>query len=529
MDMNVKVQYFCLHPIVFEYFMSQDLVAKALDALRHKDFKTALLAIDSYKKAHKFELQHYLIKGLSEISLSLWKNAQDTFSEATHHFPYQAQLWLNLGLAQENNEKLDEAITSLEHCLDLDPHQADACGNLSNIYRRKGYFHEAEAMAHRAYEGGAPKAQSLNSLGLALAKQGKYAEANKVFESACTLEPHNALILSNIANLKVDELNFVEAWKYFAAARAVNDLAIIRRDEGMARLLASDYSLGWSLYESRLELRNALRSHPSCPRYTGEQLTGKKLLLLAEQGLGDTIMFCRYGKYFSAQGADVVWVVQQSLKNLLMGQVLGEIYTEADRLPDVDYYLPLLSSPLATMHLEPLRDIDFAYLKAPTKLHLTLQPTAHTKVGLVWSGSRTHERDHERSLGLDTLEPIWKNPNFSCYSLSKGVEASEILPHMPIRNLAAEIHDFSDTAAFIEQMDIIISVDTSVAHLAGAMGIRTFIILPYCPDWRWGLNSEKTPWYPSVTLLRQAKYGDWNSVISALLSKLELEPSTILE
>lgn len=505
--------------------MTTDHVTKALAALRQKDFLTAQECMSAYAEENPLEFQHYLIKGIAELSLKQWDKAISTFTEAVSYFPHQPQLWANLGIAQENLGKIDEAADSYEHSLELQRDQFEVCGNLSNIYRKQGRLEEAEHLAHRAYELGAPKAQALNSLGLVLGKQGKFEAAEKAYRQALELEPDNSAVIANLANLFVDQLKMNEAWPLFAKVRSSPNNAVTRRDEGMAWLLAGDYAMGWLLYEARLELPTALRILPSCPRYKGESLTGKKLMLVAEQGFGDVIMFCRYGKYLADQGAELIWVVPAPLQRLLGDNLPGQVYAEHVPLPDVDYYLPMMSLPLVLGKTSPGDMPATPYIKAPDAPALPKAKANKQKIGLVWLGSPTHERDHERSISLEHFTPLFTSIDAQFYApfTGGGLEkvAEEIKEQTPILPLAKHITDFSVTAAFLKQLDCLITVDTATAHLAGALGVKTYLLLQHCPDWRWGLSGETTPWYESVTLLRQPRYGDWDSVIGKLVEKLK--------
>jgi len=505
-------------PVSTQPVMMQDHVVKALDALRQKNFAAARDSIIAYANDNPLEFQHYLIKGLAEIALEDWAEARDTFREATEEFPHQPQLWFNLGLAQENLGALDDAAASFEKSIDLKDGQGNVYGNLSNIYRKQGRLKEAEDMAHRAYELGAPRADALNVLGLALGKQGKFEAAEKIFREALRLEPNNASVTANLANMEVDRCDLTAAWPLFAAARALSDLPSIRRDEGMARLFAGDYAEGWKNYEARLLLPAALRLRPNIPFWRGEFIAGKKLLLIAEQGQGDVIQFCRYGRLAAELGADLVWAVPKSLQRLLAANLPGRVLAEDDALPAADYYLPLMSLPLATQRLSPADAPKAPYLKAGSEPRLP-KPGAKKRIGLVWRGSVTHERDHERSIALEQLTPIFRNPAALYFAPFKG-EGLEETAKTPVTRLDDLIADFADTAALLSQLDCLITVDTAAAHLAGALGVKTYVLLPHCPDWRWGMTGETTPWYPSLTLLRQPSYGDWDSVIALLAQKV---------
>ena len=496
--------------------MTENYVVQAIAALQSGNFIAARDFMRN-RRSSSIEVRDYLIRGLAELSLKDWLAAKATFAEACQHFPNEAQLLFNLGTAQENLGDLRNAVTSFERSLRARPDQGDACGNLSNLYCRLGRFDEAETMARRAIELGVPRAQGLNSLGLALMRQNKVPEAAKAFVEALDLEPDNGFVFSNLANLAVDQLAFESAWTFFAQARVVScDAPIIRHHEGMARLLAGDYELGWLMYESRLDVPGALRITPHCPRYKGEALAGKKLLLLAEQGFGDAIQFCRYAARLKDSGVELTWAVPKNLQRLFSGNVPGKVVSESEPLPHADFYLPILSLPYALKKWHPKDAPPAPYLN-PTSLFLAL-PLGR-KIGLVWSGSPTHERDFERSLPLNAFAPLWNKVEARFYAAFTGAGLDQIT-NEPIARLDKYIKDFADTAALLTQFNALVTVDTAVAHLAGTLGVKTYLLLPYCPDWRWGTEGETTPWYPSMTLLRQTEPGNWSGVIAQLVERL---------
>ncbi len=501
--------------------MSQDLVVTALNALRNRDFVAARNSISAFAEDNPLELQHYLIRGLSDIALKDWEAASDTFHEATVTFPHQPQLWYNLGIAQENLGLLDDATASYEYSLDLNPEQAEACGNLSNIYRRLGFFSDAESMAHRAYELGASKPGALNCLGLALARQGKLSEAEKVFRQILELEPNNSHALVNLANCEVDRLEFSAAWPLYAAARAADNNPVIRHDEALARLLAGDYVTGWPLYEARMEQASAVRIRPTMPMWRrGTILTGKKLLLVAEQGFGDMIQFCRYGAVLAAQDVTLIWVMPTPLVRLMADNLPGTVVAEGDPLPEADYWMPVMSLPYATERLSPADTMPTPYLRIAATPELPGGKKDKRKIGIVWTASPTNERGYEKSMPIETLAPLWNLEDTQFYAPFINPRLSEI-KQQPIRRLDNLIKDFTDTAGLLMQLDCLVTVDTATAHLAGALGLKAFVLLPYCPDWRWGTDGMATPFYPTLTLLRQPKPGDWESVITELVKHLD--------
>ncbi len=478
----------------------------ALEALKRKDFAAArdLMARGDMTA---FGVPHFLIKGLAELSLKDWEACLATFAAATGRFPDHALFWLNRGIAEENLRLVNAAVVSQERCLALNPLQAEACGNLSNLYRNTRRGVEAEAMARRALALGADRGDALNCLGLALNRQGKFDEARETFIQAHQAAPDNAAILANHANLETNVFDFDAAWQLFAAARAISDEAVFRHDEGLARLLFGDHERGFTLFEARLEMPEALRIQPLCPRWQGESLKGKKLLIVAEQGFGDVIHFCRYQTCLPE--GELVWAVPKNLVRLLKDSLRGEVLDETAALPVCDYFLPMMSLGL-------LNSVS------PEGIHLFAPPTpllptgTHPlKIGIVWAGSKTHRRDEERSIPLKLFAPILESVAADFYAPFLG-EALEEIGDFQITRLDPLLTDFADTAALLRQMDCLITVDTAAAHVAGALGVRTFLLLPRCPDWRWGVTGDTTPLYPSMTLVRQETHGDWSGAIERI-------------
>jgi Flp pilus assembly protein TadD len=499
--------------------MAPDLIHQALTALQHKDFRSARECVRSYATEHPLQLQHYLIQGLSSLSLQDWQDAAIIFDKAVTVFPDQPHLWLNLGIALENLDESDRATQCYEHCLELKPDQAEAAGNLSNIYRRRGRFPEAEEKAALAFANGAPKGDALNALALAVGRQGRFDEAEKIFAEALQENPNQAMIIANQANLAVDQLKFEQAWLLFAVARAIDDDPIYRHHEAMARLLAGDFVRGWPLHEARLELPQSLSVCPACPQWKGEALAGKTLLLVSEQGFGDAIHFCRYGQVLASRGAELIWVVRKALHRLLAANVPGRVISEDQPIPTTDYWLPLLSLPYALGLLSPEQAPMAPYLKPLLDVRHFNLPPIKRRIGVVWSGSPTHERDGERTIPLELFAPLFEKITADYYA--PAYMASEDASPLPKPFISIRpVTDFADTATLLNELDCLVTVDTATAHLAGAMGIETYLLLPYCPDWRWAIKGTTTPWYKSLHLIRQQKWGDWREVIKQLISEL---------
>jgi hypothetical protein len=286
-------------------------------------------------------------------------------------------------------------------------------------------------------------------------------------------------------------------------------------------LLTGEFRAGWANYEFRfMKSPPAERNRFAQPRWQGEPLAGKTILVHAEQGLGDTIQFARYLPLLAAQGARVLVEAQAPLKTLLES-LPGELefFVRGESLPPFDVHCPLLS--LAHGFGTELATIPSAtpYLAAPSEAlsrwAMRFPVSTQPRVGVVWSGNPRHENDHRRSLSFDEFRPVLMAPGIEFFSLQKNAKPADAaalaaLPH--VTDLGSELATFADTAAVIAHLDVVIAVDTSVAHLAGALGKPVWVLLPFAPDWRWLLGRDDSPWYPSARLFRQPRIGDWQTV-----------------
>jgi hypothetical protein len=268
------------------------------------------------------------------------------------------------------------------------------------------------------------------------------------------------------------------------------------------------------------EVRGRLHTFLQPPWLGEDAISGKVILIHSEQGLGDTIQFCRYVPLVTARGAHVIFEVAPPLQKLMTGFAgTAQVISRGDPLPDFDLHCPLLSLPLAFgTKLETIPS-DVPYLQAPssalTNWDTRLGPKGRPRIGLVWSGNAINERDRERSIDLRSFLPLL-DVEVTFVSLQKDVRAPDaalLRERGDILHLGDELEDFSATAELISQLDLVISVDTSVAHLAGALGKPVWILVTHIPDWRWLLDREDSPWYPTARLFRQPRLDDWDNVI----------------
>jgi ADP-heptose:LPS heptosyltransferase len=297
------------------------------------------------------------------------------------------------------------------------------------------------------------------------------------------------------------------------------------------RLLScGDFINGWKEYEWRLKIN----ARPSVKEFSqllwdGSDISGKTILLYTEQGHGDAIQFIRYVPAVVQRGATIIVECQKELASLFQNvEGIKKVISIGEQLPAFDLHCPLLSLPLKFNTTLDTIPAEIPYIKvnplSTRKWKDKLSDdSSKLKVGLVWAGSQSHKDDRNRSFALNTFAPLAQFDNIVFYSLQKekGSEQAKKPPEgMKLIDHMEEINDFSDTAALIENLDLVISVDTAVAHLAGAMGKPVWTLLPFVPDWRWLLNREDSPWYPTMKLFRQPSHSDWKSVIHKVAEEL---------
>jgi tetratricopeptide (TPR) repeat protein len=417
----------------------------------------------------------------------------------------------------------EEALASFGHAIALAPAPVEALHRRARALSALGRDAEALDDLDRLLGLDPDHVDALNDRGILLRRLHRPEAALASYERALAIAPHFAEALNNRGAVLLDLRRHEDALASFAAAQALRpDYADAHRNEALARLMLGDFAGGWAKYEWRWKDRDDWAPLP-LPVWDGRvSLAGKTLLLHAEQGLGDTIQFARYVPALAARGARVVLGVGPALKPLLGGlEGVAAIVSEGDPLPAVDLQYPMASLPLA--FATDLAGIpqSVPYLKAdPGRVAHWRErlPGEAPRIGLVWSGSRAHVNDHNRSLRLRQLAPILGRGEVCFVGLQqdiRDIDAPDVAA-APMLGLGRAFRDFSDTAAVVSQLDLVISVDTSVAHLAGALACRLWVLLPFVPDWRWLLEREDSPWYPTARLFRQPKPGDWASVIERL-------------
>jgi len=446
------------------------------------------------------------IRNIALLLLELGRHADalDAFNVTAKLKPDSAALYQMRGVCLQEANRFEEAQADYEKSIALDSSLADTHNNLGALHSRFGRMEQAFASIDRALELRPDFASALSNRAVALSRVQLLDEAFAAFHRSLAIDPNDA--------------------------RTIFSLALLQ-------LLTGDFERGWLGREARWKvpsLGHADRGFPQ-PLWLGDQpIEGKTILLHADEGLGDAIQFARYAPMVAALGARVILEVQSPIQQILadIAGVATCICRPSATLPAFDLHCPLGALPLAFGTR--LDTIPFAerYLPAPPaacvkawedRLEDRLGPRNRFRVGLVWSGNPDHKNDHNRSMALRMLAPLL-DCDVQFVSLQKGVRDQDraFLGERPdIVDLTDQIRDFTDTAALVSCLDLVISVDTSIVHLAGALGAPVWTMLPFDPDWRWLLNRNDSPWYSSMRLFRQPMSGDWASVVDSVRRELE--------
>jgi tetratricopeptide (TPR) repeat protein len=421
--------------------------------------------------------------------------------------------------------KLDEALECFDRAIALNPDNVAVINNRAIVLQALNRHEESLEALDEGLLVDPVSHKLLTNRGTALRALERRSEAMDSYDRALASKSDSPETLNNRGALLEDLCRYDEALEQYAKAIEVQpDFAKAHFNAGMCRLRLGDFEAGWKQYEWRWkcdDFPSKGRNYPR-PLWLGtEDVTGKTVLLHAEQGLGDTIQFCRYATELSRSGATVILAVQPPLISLVADLPgVHKVLTYKELVPDFDFHCPLMSLPLAFKNRIDCVPAPVPYLHAPeaairswTEKLSALPPLS---IGLAWSGNARHKRDSDRSIALEKLLVAFDAPGIGLFSLQDKVRDSDSIALEGAKNMldfGADLRDFSDTAALISKMDLVITVDTAVAHLAGAMGKPVWILLAAHADWRWMENREDSPWYPSARLFRQRKPGDWDGVI----------------
>lgn len=444
-----------------------------------------------------------------------------------------AETWNNRGAVFNELLHYERALTDFDQAIEIDREYVGAYCNKAGSLLGLGRLDDAISTYQIALAKSPQLAEAWLGLANALGKRGNYEQSFEAYNRSINLRPNATAY--NDRGFAFNQLNKIDPAiaDYARAIELDPTFADAYLNKAHAHLLKGDLQAGWRLYEWRWSTPplDSRRREFAAPLWTGEQnLAHKTVLLHSEQGLGDALQFSRYAAMVQSLAAQVILEVPEALASFIStAECASQVVVQGDRLPDVDYHCPLLSLPRAfrtTLQTipppTPGLKIDESKLSRWTEL---LGEKKTPRIGLTWSGNAAHSNDKNRSIPLrQLLEHL--PPGFQYIGLQKDIrtEDREALRDTRLTHFPELLRDISDTAALIAALDVVVSVDTGVAHLSGSLNHPTWLMLPFRPDWRWLLDRSDTPWYPAMKLYRQPSPGDWASVLNQISKDLRQHP-----
>lgn len=472
----------------------------------------------------KLEAITYLNMGVELAQQGDLEDAVVAFCRAIQLDPHYAQAYSNLGLMLMDTNRLQEAEACLYRAIELKPDYAAAYNNLGLVLMNANRLGEAESCFRQALELDPNCPEVYNNLGLVLEDTTRLKEAEALFRRAIEQKPNYAEAHYNLGNFLKAVKRLDEAEKCLLRASELRpDYQQAHFALASLYLLRGQYEQGWEKYD-KLRLKKSKNRLPEFCRWQGEDLTDRKILLFHEQGFGDTIQFVRYVKKVAELAHETILWVQKPLTSLMAASYTDvKVHTgECPPTEQFDFACPLPSLPMIfnssektiprlVPYIHAVREISAAWRRTLVKADNGIK----YRVGVVWAGNPKHHNDRNRSVPFAIFRELFAITEINWVSLQVGVRAED-LKGTPdsILDLSQDLVDFSQTAGVMDNLDLVITVDSAVAHLAGAMGKETWLLLPVSPDWRWQLEREDSPWYPTMRLFRQLKMGEWSEVLA---------------
>jgi len=505
--------------------------------IQNKDYKNAETYINNLldKSPENLYLLKYL--GIVYFQLKNYVKALDYFNKILSQKPEDAEINYNIGVCYHYMDDNEKALKYYKKADEIKHDSVEVLNNLGLIYADLKNYSKAEKYYNRALQVNPRYTNSLLNLGGIKLTNEKFEEALEYFNKVLSLSLENkssekqiSMAYTNIGLAYYRSKNFNESLKYFNLALNYDPENVVTHyNKAEALLIKGNFEEGWREYEWRVHRKEFGKREFKKVFKTNDDLRNKRVLVFAEQGLGDALQFVRYIPLLKEKGCYVIFECEKEMHLLIQGfngidEIIERVVTKE---PDIEYdfALPLLSLPLYLKAYEPDTAPNKPYLFADENLKNKwaeiLNYDSKLKVGIIWAGNPTHTNDRNRSVKLRQLSSLFSIEGTHFYSLQKGIPVIQIKDYqLLISDLSDGIKSFADTAAIIENLDLVITVDTSVAHLAGAMGKETWLLLPYVPDWRWMEEGERTEWYPSMKLYRQPRFKDWDSAFFKLKKDL---------
>jgi tetratricopeptide (TPR) repeat protein len=456
------------------------------------------------------------------------------YQKALQLKPDFPQAYNNLANALKEFDRLDEAITAYRRAVELQPNVPDPLSNLGNALRDAGQWELAMQCYQQALTIDADHAVTHNNIGNAWCERGDWSVAIWSYEKALAIRPDYADAINNLGTALEEIGQRDRAMQCYQRAHELTPRAVSPPwNIALLQLLQGDYINGWRGYENRWRQKKQSRTWRNFDRpmlSNISQMKGSRILLHTEQGFGDAIQFCRYATMVAEQGATVYLECPPKLVRLF--STLNGVTTvipRGEELPEFDLHCPLMSLPMVFgTDLKTVPGTVFYLSPDPADVarwqkKFADEPAA-LRVGLVWAGQSTHQKDRHRSLSLNSFAHLSELSGVRFYSLQVGESADQSKSPpvgMQLVDWTTDLHDFADTAAMISQLDLVITVDTAVCHLAGALGKPVWVLLAFQPDWRWLLDRDDSPWYPKTRLFRQQSPENWDHPLACIQSELK--------
>ncbi|MBF0329839.1 MAG: glycosyltransferase family protein [Nitrospirae bacterium] len=500
---------------------------------------------------------------LKQRENGMLKESSALCTAAVKNFPDDADILHLCGVIESENRDYQNAIISIKKALIINPNMPSAYNNLGVALSESGQLDDAIEAYSKAVSLMGEYAPAYDNLGLALKRNGKLSQAIECFKKAISIDPsyakawyHLGNSLYEIGDMDSAEKHLVRATElaplfadaygnlgsvynekkelskaikcYREAIRIKPDHANAHWNLSLALLLSGEFEEGWKEYEWRFALKDSEKRIFSKPKWDcSSQITGKSLLIHTEQGFGDAIQFIRFAPMIKKMDAKIILECQKELTRLFSKvEGVDTVIPEGEKLPEFDLHYPLLSLPLA-LGITSTNIPNLPYISPDeneaNKWGELLGTLKTLKIGLVWAGKPNHFRDRLRSVPASVFAPLLEVAGARFYSLQKQnheYAKTEEIESWGIIDFTDKFYDFADTAAFISKLDLVVTVDSAIAHLAGAMGKLVWVMIPFVPDWRWLKKETNSRWYPTMKLFRQEEPGKWEPVVMSLRENL---------
>lgn len=529
---------------------AEQIYRAVLEADPHQVDALHLLGVLTYQLGHYEQASVYMSRAVrlrpefaeGHINLAAVLQAQGKLADARACYeqalrlrPDAAEAHNNLGNVLKEQGQVAEAQTHYEHALRLKPDFPEANNNLGTLLQEQGQWDAARAAYEAALRHKPDYAEAHVNLGNVHKDQGNLTEARACFERALHLRPDLAEAHYNLGNVLKEDGQIAAACACFhEALRLQPNFAKAHAGLGLAWLLAGNFEQGWPEYEWRWQCKEFTPPRFRQPLWDGSPLDGRTILLLAEQGLGDTLQFVRYAPLVQARGGRVVFACQPALLPLLRScPGIDHLVAVGGSLPPFAVYAPLLSVPRILGTTLATVPVPVPYLRADAQLldhwRQEFRSVAAFKIGIAWDAdARFRALNYRRCIPLAEFAPLAQLKGVRLFSLQKGPGVEQLrrlAGRFAVTDLSSRLDEtsgaFMDTAAVMQSLDLIVTADISIAHLAGALGVPVWVALPSAPDWRWLLEREDCPWYPSMRLFRQKEWGNWREVFERMAATLQ--------